>query len=220
MKILALEFSSKERSVAVLAEGGLCVTAMETGGRDVHALDLITRVLTEARLEREQIECLAVGLGPGSYTGIRAAIAVAQGWQLALPVKVLGIGGAECLAAQARERGWLGTVNIAIDAQRNEFYLARYEIDSKKLRELAPLKLASFDEVAGHLKADEIVAGPDADKLFAGGQALYPGAAMVASLAVGGTDFVTGEKLEPVYLRETSFVKAPPPRILPRPLTG
>jgi tRNA threonylcarbamoyl adenosine modification protein YeaZ len=215
MKILALEFSSRERSVAVLAEGGQCVTAMETGGRDVHALELIGRALTEARLEREQIECLAVGLGPGSYTGIRAAIGVAQGWQLALPVKLLGIGSADCLAAQAQERGWFGAVNLAIDAQRNEFYLARYEIGPEKRREIAPLKLASFEEVAAHLKAGEIVAGPDADKLFAGARALYPGAATVGSLAAGRTDFVAGEKLEPVYLRETSFVKAPAPRIPP-----
>jgi tRNA A37 threonylcarbamoyladenosine modification protein TsaB len=140
---------------------------------------------------------------------------VAQGWQLALPVKLLGIGSADCLAAQAQQRGWFGTANIAIDAQRNEFYLARYEIDPKKIREIAPLKLASFDEVVGHLKTGEIVAGPDADKAFAGGRALYPGAATVGLLAVGRTDFTAGEKLEPVYLRETSFVKAPPPRILP-----
>jgi tRNA threonylcarbamoyl adenosine modification protein YeaZ len=215
MKILALEFSSSERSAAVLAEGGLCATAMETGGRDVRALELIQRALAEARLEREQIECLAVGLGPGSYTGIRAAIAVAQGWQLALPVKLLGMGSAECLAAQAQERGWFGTVNIAIDAQRNEFYLARYELGPGERRELAPLKLASFEEVAGHLKAGEIVAGPDISRLFPGARPLYPAAAMVGLLAAGRTNFVAGEKLEPVYLRETNFVKAPTPRILP-----
>jgi tRNA threonylcarbamoyl adenosine modification protein YeaZ len=215
MKILALEFSSRERSVAVLAEGGLCVTAMETGGRDVHALELIGRALAEARLEREQIECLAVGLGPGSYAGIRAAIAVAQGWQLALPVKLLGIGSVDCLAMQAQERGWFGTVNIAIDAQRNEFYLARFEIGPDKRLENAPLKLASFEEVAVLLKAGEIVVGPDADKMFKGARALYPGAATVALLATRQADFVAGEKLEPVYLRETTFVKAPTPRILP-----
>ncbi len=215
MKILALEFSSRERSVAVLAEGGLCVTAMETGGRDVHALELIGRALAEARLEREQIECLAVGLGPGSYTGIRAAIAVAQGWQLALPVKLLGVGSAECLAVQAQERGWFGAVNIAIDAQRNEFYLARYEIGPEKRRELAPLKLVSSEDVAGHLKVGEIVAGPDADKLFPGARTLYPSAATIGLLATGRNDFAAGEKLEPVYLRETAFVKAPAPRILP-----
>jgi len=106
-------------------------------------------------------------------------------------------------------------VNIAIDAQRNEFYLARYEIGPDKRQEIAPLKLASFEEVAMHLKAGEIVAGPDADKIFPGARTLYPAAATVALLASGRTDFVAGEKLEPVYLRETTFVKAPTPRILP-----
>jgi tRNA threonylcarbamoyl adenosine modification protein YeaZ len=215
MKILALEFSSRERSVAVVAEGGLCVTAMETGGRTVHAFELIERALAEARLEREQIECLAVGLGPGSYTGIRAAISVAQGWQLALGVKLLGVGSVNCLAFQAQQQGWLGRVNIAIDAQRNEYYLAQYEITAEERRELAPLRLASFEDVARHLKAGEIVIGPDADKLFEGGRTLYPAAATAGLLAVGRRDFVAGEKLEPVYLREVAFVKAPPPRILP-----
>jgi tRNA threonylcarbamoyl adenosine modification protein YeaZ len=214
MKILALEFSSSERSAAVVADG-LCATAVETGGRNVRAFELIERALAEARLEREQIECIAVGLGPGSYTGIRAAIAVAQGWQLALPVKLLGIGSVDCLARQAREQGWRGAVNIAIDAQRNEFYLARYEIGADKCRELAPLKLTSREEVAAHLKAGEILAGPDVDKLFEGGRALFPGAATVGKLATGRTDFVPGDKLEPVYLRETAFVKAPLPRVLP-----
>jgi tRNA threonylcarbamoyl adenosine modification protein YeaZ len=217
MKILALEFSSRERSVAVLGEGGSCVTAMETGGRTVHAFELIERALAEARLEREQIECLAVGLGPGSYTGIRAAISVAQGWQLALGVKLLGVGSAGCLAWQAQRQGWFGAVNIAIDAQRNEYYLARYEISSVERREIAPLRLASFEEVARHAKAGEMVVGPDADKLFERGRALYPTAEAVGLLAVGRKDFVAGEKLEPVYLRETSFVKAPPLRIFPAP---
>jgi tRNA threonylcarbamoyladenosine biosynthesis protein TsaB len=215
MKILALEFSSRERSVAVVAEGGLCVTAMETGGRTVHAFELIERALAEAKLEREQIECLAVGLGPGSYAGIRAAISVAQGWQLALGVKLLGVGSADCLARQAQQQGWLGRVNIAIDAQRNEYYLAEYEITADERREMAPLRLATFDEVTRHLKAGAIVGGPDADKLFDGGRALYPSAATAGLLAVGRKDFMAGEKLEPVYLRETAFVKAPPPRILP-----
>ena len=44
---------------------------------------------------------------------------------------------------------------------------------------------------------------------------LLPAAAMVAQLAAGRSDFIAGEKLEPVYLRETTFVKAPPARVLP-----
>jgi tRNA threonylcarbamoyl adenosine modification protein YeaZ len=215
MKILALEFSSRERSVAVLAEAGLCVTAVETGGRTVHAFELIGRALAEARLEREQIECIAVGIGPGSYTGIRAALAVAQGWQLALGVKLLGVSSVESLTLGAQRRGWLGTVNIAIDAQRNEFYLARYEISAQERREITPLKLVSRDEAARHLNAGEMLVGPEMDGIFPGGRALCPDAATVGLLATGRTDFVPGDKLEPIYLRATSFVKAPAPRIPP-----
>ncbi len=44
---------------------------------------------------------------------------------------------------------------------------------------------------------------------------VFPRAATLGQLAAGRADFVSGEKLEPIYLRETKFVKAPPPRVLP-----
>jgi hypothetical protein len=71
MKILALEFSSSQRSVAIAGAHANC-EAVETGGRGTGGLRIIEEVLGDAKLEREQIECLAVGLGPGSYTGIRS----------------------------------------------------------------------------------------------------------------------------------------------------
>ena len=92
--------------------------AIETGARSTNALGLVEEALRQAQLERAQIECLAVGLGPGSYNGIRLAIALAQGWQLARPVKLLGISSAECLAAQAQAEGIFGRVQVVIDAQR------------------------------------------------------------------------------------------------------
>lgn len=211
MKILALEFSSKQRSASVLEGNNVLATAVETGGRTVHAFELIERVLKEARWEREQIECIAVGLGPGSYTGIRAAIALAQGWQLGRGVKLLGISSVEALALRAQQEDLFGTINIAIDAQRSEFYLAQYRISVNERVEIAPLKLVSMEEVVSHQKKGEFVAGPDADRL-PGSRALFPTAGTIALLAAGRQDFVYGEKLEPLYLRETSFLKAPPPR--------
>src|SRR5208283_4363808 len=98
-------------------------------GRAGNALGMIEAALREAKLEREQIEYLAIGVGPGSYTGIRLAIALAQGWQLASGrINVLAIGSAECLVAQAQADGLTGRVTVAIDAQSNEFYLADYVI--------------------------------------------------------------------------------------------
>src|SRR5688500_6773499 len=132
MKILALEFSSEQRSVGIVENAGgtsrFLGSASESGGRSTRAVALIQKALGEAKLGREQIDCLAVGLGPGSYTGMRAAIALCQGWQLATGVKTIGISSVECLATQARDEKLLGRVNIVIDAQRNEFYLATYEI--------------------------------------------------------------------------------------------
>ena len=159
MKILALEFSSEQRSVALCADGVVLSSAMEKAERGTRAFGLIESALAGAHWEREQIECLAVGLGPGSYTGIRAAIALAQGWQLACGVKLLGISSVECLAAEAHAQGWSGPVSLVIDAQRNELYLARYEISAAGCREIAPLKLAALEEVRTQLASGEIIAG-------------------------------------------------------------
>src|SRR5438876_7184602 len=88
MKILALEFSSPQRSVALVqhaagSESLLESEAIETGASPNEPFALIEEVLRQTRVEREQVDVLALGLGPGSYTGIRSAIALAQGWELA-----------------------------------------------------------------------------------------------------------------------------------------
>jgi len=214
MTILALEFSSPQRSVAVLRTGGPAIAAevVETGGHGTNAFKMIEQVLAETKIEREQIEVMAVGLGPGSYTGIRAAISLAQGWQLARDVKLLGVSSAECLAAQARAEKILGRVSVVIDAQRNEFYLATYEVTADGWRETAPLKILSRAEVQSRAGADGILIGPEVTRWFPGGRMIYPRPAALAELAARRSDFTPGEKLEPVYLRETNFVKATPAR--------
>ena len=205
MTILALEFSSEQRSVALARDGVVLAEACELGGRDTKAFALIEKVLAAAKIAREEIEVIVVGLGPGSYTGIRAAIAVAQGWQLARGVKLLGISSAECLAAQAQ--GIFGRVNVVIDAQRGEFYLATWEISAAARAEIAPLKIVTAAEIAARKNAGEICAGPAAEPV------LFPSATMLVRLATGREDFLPGEQLVPIYLREVNFVKSPPRRI-------
>src|ERR1700744_507167 len=95
MTILALEFSSEQRSVALARDGQLLAETHEIGGRATNAFSLIEKILAEARLERDAITAVAVGLGPGSYTGIRAAIAMAQGWQLARNIRLIGVSSVE-----------------------------------------------------------------------------------------------------------------------------
>jgi tRNA threonylcarbamoyl adenosine modification protein YeaZ len=227
MTILAFEFSSPQRSVAIARDGIVLAEAAETGGRNTAAFGMIERVLAEAKIRQEQIGALCIGLGPGSYTGIRAAISIAQGWQLAFAepehdsreltagrlareIKLLGISSAEAIAAQARVENIFGRVNVVIDAQRNEFCLAAFEISADGWREIEPLKIVTLAEIKRRADADEILAGPEVVNWFPNGRTIFPGAAMLAKLAASRNDFVEGEKLEPVYLRETNFVKSPP----------
>jgi tRNA threonylcarbamoyl adenosine modification protein YeaZ len=217
MKILALEFSSPERSVAVVQRSGagqIGAEVVERSGRETRALGMVEEALRLAQLEREQIECLAIGLGPGSYNGIRAAIALAQGWQLARDIKLLGISSVECLASQAYAEGLTGRVSLVIDAQRKEFYLAAYEIGPRESLQIAPLRLASLTEVKALEQAGASLAGPEVAKWFPGGRVLFPRAAALGQQALKRLDFVPGEKLEPIYLRETAFVKAAPPTVV------
>lgn len=210
MTILALEFSSSQRSVAVLGKGGLA-EAIETGGHGTNAFRLIEKALAEGGWEREQIETIAVGLGPGSYTGIRVALSIAQGWQLARGVKLLGISSAECLAARARAENIVGRVNVVIDAQRNEFYRAAYEISPAGWREIEPLQIAALTAISPGAAAKEVWIGPEVTRWFPEGKILFPTAASLGRLAEGRSDFSSGDKLTPIYLREANFIKAPPP---------
>ena len=98
MKILAIEFSSDHRSVAVFGDDQLLADRTVREGRNTAAVQLIEATLAEAKTERKQIECIAVGIGPGSYTGIRAAIALTQGWQVATGVQVQAVDSLEALA--------------------------------------------------------------------------------------------------------------------------
>src|SRR6185369_14571863 len=111
------------------------------------ALALIQHALNEAGIEREAIDTIALGLGPGSYAGIRAAIALAQGWQLACGVRLLGVSTVEGLATQAMAAGVVGSAHVVIDAQRREFYLASYELLQGDCRLTHPLQLVTEAEI-------------------------------------------------------------------------
>lgn len=220
MKILALEFSSRQRSVALVQTANspaafLEHEAIETGARSAGPFEMIEEVLRQSATEREQVERLAIGLGPGSYTGIRGSIAIAQGWQLGTGIPLLGVNSAECIAAQSHAEGLTGLIAVVIDAQRGEFYLANYELSSTGWTELAPLRLESRTSVAEHEQRGELLVGPDVRHWFSKGQTVFPRAATLGRLALHHTEVIPGEQLRPIYLRTPSFVKAPPPRMAP-----
>jgi tRNA threonylcarbamoyl adenosine modification protein YeaZ len=215
MKILAFEFSGELRSVALLVTGKEPVQVQETAPRQRRPFALVDELLRGTGVEREEIQCVAVGLGPGSYTGIRGSIAIAQGWELALGVSLLGVSSVEALAALALARGFQGELAVLVDAQRTEFYLAQYWAGPGGLELRKALQLVSRSTVVALREQGAVMVGADATAVAAGATLLRPEARMVAQLAAGRQDFVHGDQLEPIYLRESQFVKAPPLRVIP-----
>lgn len=212
MTLLALECSSEWRSVAVSRDGRLLAEASHAAGRDTPLFTLIEQVLGAAALGREAIEGLAIGLGPGSYTGIRMAIAAAQGWELARDIRLLGVNSVDACAVRCRREGLRGRVAIVVDAQRGEFYTAEYDLTEIDTRPVFALRLASRAEIERLSIDGAQLAGPDAGLGGIPGHRVMPDAAAILELAEGRSDFVGGERLEPVYLRATSFAKGPPVR--------
>ncbi len=217
MKILALEFSSAHRGVAVIGAGpdnGPALAGQTVLIDDDRASGMaqVSDTLRKCGVAREEIDAIAVGLGPGSYTGIRAAIAMAQGWQLARSIPSIGLASTDCLAAQIHAAGGRGRLRLAIDAQRLEYYLAGYLLDESGPSLATPLRLASAADVTADLTEGERLLGPDLARRFPGAADAYPDAAWLGRLAWSRRCFTPADRLEPIYLRPASFVKAPPPR--------
>ena len=203
--ILALEFSSNRRSVAI-ADGKDVLARVGTDDVKKPPLTLIDEALKKANLNHAAIETISIGIGPGSYTGIRSAIATAQGWQLARNINLLPIPSAEILAANAAANGQRGETHFIIDAQRHEYYHTTWKLTEDNQSQTTPLHIIPVT-VAAELKTF----GPDSAGLPSC-DLLFPDAAILAQLAAGRTDFQPGETIEPIYLRPIEFTKAPPLR--------
>ena len=207
MKILALEFSSQQRSVAVTDE---CkpLAHVCTDNHKTSPMVLIHEALTKAEIERSEINLIAVGIGPGSYTGIRSSIAIAQGWQLGRGTELCAISSAEVLAATAQANNQKGETHFLIDAQRREYYHCTWNLTEENQTEMTPLSIINASKAA-QLKA----LGPNASGL-PHCEPLYPNANSLASLAAEQSNYIKGSEIEPIYLRQTEFTKAPPLRQL------
>jgi tRNA threonylcarbamoyladenosine biosynthesis protein TsaB len=220
MKILALEFSTDVRSVAVVetvqgTKPKVRSTCQQAEGRETRAISLMEQALSEAAIDRTEIDHLAIGLGPGSYTGVRLALALAQGWNLGQPVTLLGVTSMSVLAAEAHAAGWGGLVHLVIDAHRDEFYSASYDLSHPTPICHLPLRIVSRQETDLLAKEPVVLAGPEIQRWWPQGRLLIPTAGTLGLLAARQQDVITGPQLEPVYLRTTTFVKAPPPRFTP-----
>ncbi len=134
MNLLAIETATEACSVALL-HGGALIDRTELAPRR-HAelvLPMAEDVLAEAGITRRQLDAIAVGQGPGAFTGVRLAISVAQGLALALDLPVVPVSSLAALATQAPKNG--AAILAAIDARREEIYAGPFRFDAGGLVE-------------------------------------------------------------------------------------
>lgn len=210
MKILALETSTDACSVA-LRLGAATIERHEDVGRrhGQRIMAMIDSVFDEAGIATDGLDCVAVGHGPGSFTGVRIALSVGQGLAVAAGVPMAGVSSLAALAERGLRVDGVGEVVVAQDARMSEVYLGRYRRGSAGVAE--PLQAdALVAPAALSLDADTLLMGSGARAYpeLAPGHRLIDGetrprAADIAALAAaaGAGRFVAPEQVEPVYLR-------------------
>jgi tRNA threonylcarbamoyladenosine biosynthesis protein TsaB len=133
MRVLALETSSQRGSVALFEgtsfdDARLCAFAChaEPNRHAERIWGLMDEVFSQAGFAKEQIDRIAVGVGPGAFTGIRVGLALAQGLMLGLGVEGVGVGSLRALSVSVPESDTRLRV-VLRDARREEFFLAAYD---------------------------------------------------------------------------------------------
>ncbi len=130
MLMLGLDASLARCSAAVLADGVVRAERCAEGSRGYATVlpALARETLREAGLQAAALDGVAVTVGPGSFTGIRAALALAHGIALAVGRPALGVTVAEALAEAVPERGGRA-LWVAIDSRRGRVFLHRGDGD-------------------------------------------------------------------------------------------
>ncbi|MBU2487892.1 MAG: tRNA (adenosine(37)-N6)-threonylcarbamoyltransferase complex dimerization subunit type 1 TsaB [Proteobacteria bacterium] len=153
MNILALDTATDSFSVAIAEDDRLAVEicGVRTRSHSGHFLATMDEALVRSGISMNALEGVAVTLGPGSFTGIRIGLAVANGLAMALDIPMAGVGTLEVLARQASD----GSLPVwaALDARRGEVYVARFaEQDGRLIQDHPALALEPgkwLDDVEG-----------------------------------------------------------------------
>lgn len=126
-RILALDTTTEACSVAVWNNGEIkALYEVRPREHTQRILPLVQQVLSDAGLSLNDLDALAFGHGPGSFTGVRIAIGIAQGLALGANLPMIGISSLKTLAEQAFRRNGSTRVLAAIDARMGEVYWGEY----------------------------------------------------------------------------------------------
>jgi tRNA threonylcarbamoyladenosine biosynthesis protein TsaB len=188
MLILAFDTATDVATSALVLDGEVLG---ERSSRAVTLLEDVDALLRQAGAHTRDLDALAVGIGPGSFTGVRVGLATARGLALALELPVAGVSTLDALAAGAP-----GAVPV-VDARRREIFVL---LDGPRVLAPADLAIDPGTVLVGsgavryraELEARGAEIPPDDDERH------LPRARFHAQLA---RDFGPAETVEPLYLR-------------------
>jgi len=217
--VLAFDTAASACSVAV-GQGGAALAHERREMRHGHAealLPMIERVMAAAELTSAEIATVAVSVGPGGFTGIRAGLAAAQGLALASGARLVGVTSFAAVAARLGKQD--RPLLVALDSRRADLYVQLFFGDGAPLDEpsaVPPPALAAFVE-ASVGNAALGIAGDAADNaataLAGRDVTLIPGSAPDARGVLAAADDQLTGPARPLYLR-------PPDVSFPKPRAG
>ncbi|HUA29025.1 MAG TPA: tRNA (adenosine(37)-N6)-threonylcarbamoyltransferase complex dimerization subunit type 1 TsaB [Streptosporangiaceae bacterium] len=222
--MLALDTATPAMTVALHDGSRVLADRVEVSSRGHGELlaAMIEQVLTAAGADRGDLEAVAVGTGPGPYTGMRAGLVTARVLASALGVPAVGVCTLDVIARAAAPAADGREFVVAADARRKEVYWARYTPEGKRAGEpgvALPAALAA--QIAAEIGPSCPVAGqgPELYRELAGSAIppSYPDAGLLAEialqcLALGAPDGPP----EPLYLRRPDArVPGKPKKVTP-----
>lgn len=132
MNLLAIETATERCSVALLHRGALIERSELAPRRHAElVLPMAAELLAEAGLARSALDGIAVGRGPGAFTGVRLAVSMAQGLALGLDLPVVPVSTLAALAMQALPAD--GIILALLDARMGEVYAGRFVLADDNL---------------------------------------------------------------------------------------
>lgn len=214
MRVLGIETSSRRGSVA-LVEAGRLVAYGSHEELNAHAerlWPLVDQVLAEAGWTKGSLERVAVGIGPGSFTGLRVGIAFAQGAALGLGLELVGVCSLESMA-RAVPADRTGTRVTLLDARRGEVFAAAYaESGHTVVEPCAIAREAALQHLLGLVGPGAMLLGEVVRELGASGPPI-PHADLPDALGVAllGSERPPNGAVEPLYVRDAGAT----PQVLP-----
>ncbi|GAB2886575.1 tRNA (adenosine(37)-N6)-threonylcarbamoyltransferase complex dimerization subunit type 1 TsaB [Nocardioides pacificus] len=204
---MLLAFDTATPLVTVALHDGEDVVAERVSERPMkhgeQLAPLIEQVLADAGLVREDLTAIAVGVGPGPFTGLRVGLVTARTLAMVLEIPVYGVCSLDVLAVEAAHTGAVeGPFVVTTDARRKEVYLASYDEHGVRLDEpqvVRPADAASEQPCVG----EGAVLYPDA----------FPHAVGPTRPSAGWLARAVAEELaelhdpEPLYLRRPDAVE-------------